>query len=142
MHWQPVKAGETIYSAANTVHAIGAGLTVVEVQQNLDLTYRLYDYGRPRALHLDDGIAVSRATPFAEVPKAEWKFDMIRHPLDGACQVTGSDNAPIWCVPLGGEGEIDGATFRAGECWLAQGSTRLNGKADMLIASTGKLDIA
>jgi mannose-6-phosphate isomerase len=61
--WKPVKAGEVYYSPAGTVHAIGAGITVVEVQQNVDLTYRLYDYGRPRELHLDAGIAVSDAIP-------------------------------------------------------------------------------
>jgi mannose-6-phosphate isomerase len=40
------------------VHAIGAGVALVEIQQNSDITYRLYDYGRPRELHLDDGMKV------------------------------------------------------------------------------------
>src|SRR3546814_17130268 len=56
------------YSPAGTVHAIGAGITLIEVQQNVDLTYRLYDYGRPRDLHLDAGIAVSEGTPFIAQP--------------------------------------------------------------------------
>ena len=43
VEWRPVKAGDVIYSPAGTVHAIGPGLAIVEVQQNLDLTYRLYD---------------------------------------------------------------------------------------------------
>ena len=43
---------------------IGAGLSLIEVQQNLDLTYRLYDYGRPRELHLDEGVAVADPTPY------------------------------------------------------------------------------
>lgn len=64
MDWVPVKAGDFIYSPAGTIHALGAGLTVIEIQQNLDLTYRLYDYGRPRELHLDDGIACSTLAPF------------------------------------------------------------------------------
>ena len=42
-----------IYVDAGTVHAIGAGLILVETQQNSDTTYRLYDYGRPRELHIE-----------------------------------------------------------------------------------------
>ncbi|NOW48428.1 mannose-6-phosphate isomerase [Novosphingobium sp. SG751A] len=59
MVWHEVVAGDFFYIPANTVHAIGAGVTLLEVQQNSDITYRLYDYGRPRELHLDDGIAVA-----------------------------------------------------------------------------------
>jgi mannose-6-phosphate isomerase len=61
--WHPVKPGDFFYIPANTVHAIGAGVSVIEIQQNSDITYRLYDYGRPRELHLDAGIAVSRGEP-------------------------------------------------------------------------------
>src|SRR3546814_15884490 len=64
MFWKSVKAGDVFYSPAGTVHAIGEGLTLVEIQQNVDLTYRLWDYGRPRELHLDDGIAVSDPVPY------------------------------------------------------------------------------
>jgi mannose-6-phosphate isomerase len=66
MDWKPVKAGDYFYVPAGTVHAIGAGITLVEVQQNADITYRLYDYGRPRELHLGDGVAVSVAQPYAD----------------------------------------------------------------------------
>ena len=57
-----------IYNKAGTIHAIGAGITCVEIQQNVDLTYRLYDYGSDRALHLDAGVAVSDAVPFVPLP--------------------------------------------------------------------------
>jgi mannose-6-phosphate isomerase len=53
LRWIPVSAGETYFIPAGTIHAIGAGITLCEVQQNSDITYRLYDYGRPRELHLD-----------------------------------------------------------------------------------------
>ena len=68
LDWKPVKAGEFYYSPAGTVHAIGAGITVIEIQQNVDLTYRLYDYGSDRELHLDDGVAVSDPVPFKPLP--------------------------------------------------------------------------
>src|SRR6185436_4562803 len=53
LRWIPVHSGETYFIPAGTVHAIGAGITLCEIQQNSDITYRLYDYGRPRELHLD-----------------------------------------------------------------------------------------
>jgi mannose-6-phosphate isomerase len=61
--WHPVRAGDFFYIPANTVHAIGGGCSIIEIQQNSDITYRLYDYGRPRDLHLDQGIAVARGEP-------------------------------------------------------------------------------
>nr|MCU0256293.1 class I mannose-6-phosphate isomerase [Vicinamibacterales bacterium] len=56
--WHPASAGDTFLVPAGTVHAIGAGLTLVEVQEPSDVTYRLYDYGRPRELHLEHGLTV------------------------------------------------------------------------------------
>jgi mannose-6-phosphate isomerase len=61
--WRRARADDFVYNQAGTIHAIGAGLTVVEVQQNVDCTYRLYDYGRPRELHLEAGLAVSETAP-------------------------------------------------------------------------------
>ncbi|HEY6815527.1 MAG TPA: class I mannose-6-phosphate isomerase [Croceibacterium sp.] len=58
--WHPVKAGDFFYIPANTVHAIGGGCSIIEIQQNSDITYRLYDYGRPRELHLEESIAVAK----------------------------------------------------------------------------------
>jgi len=57
LNWINVYAGDMIYVAGGTVHTLGPGSVVVETQQQSDTTYRLYDYGRPRELHLKDGIA-------------------------------------------------------------------------------------
>ncbi len=54
----PVSAGDMVYVSAGTIHAIGPGVVILEIQQNSDTTYRLYDYGRPRDLHLDKGLEV------------------------------------------------------------------------------------
>ena len=51
-----VKKGDFIYIPSGTVHAIGGGLRLLEVQQNCDVTYRLYDWGRPRELHIEKGL--------------------------------------------------------------------------------------
>jgi mannose-6-phosphate isomerase len=56
LNWVDVRAGDMIYVDAGTVHAIGPGAVIVETQQNSDTTYRLYDYGRPRELHIEAGL--------------------------------------------------------------------------------------
>lgn len=55
-----LKKGDMVFVDAGTVHAIGPGLTLLETQQTSDTTYRMYDYGRPRELHLEQGIGVMR----------------------------------------------------------------------------------
>jgi mannose-6-phosphate isomerase len=57
LNWISISAGEMIYIAGGTVHTLGPGSVLVETQQQSDTTYRLYDYGRPRELHLKEGIA-------------------------------------------------------------------------------------
>src|SRR5258707_8275948 len=57
LNWINVYQGEMIYVAGGTVHTLGPGSVIVETQQQSDTTYRLYDYGRPRELHLKDGMA-------------------------------------------------------------------------------------
>src|SRR5271167_1002378 len=60
LNWINVYPGEMIYVAGGTVHTLGPGSVIVETQQQSDTTYRLYDYGRPRELHLKDGMAAVR----------------------------------------------------------------------------------
>ena len=62
----PVKAGDMIFVEAGTVHAIGPGVIILETQQYSDVTYRMFDYGRPRELHLEAGLAVTRVTTGAK----------------------------------------------------------------------------
>ena len=57
LNWINVFQGEMIYVAGGTVHTLGPGAVMVETQQQSDTTYRLYDYGRPRPLHLERGLA-------------------------------------------------------------------------------------
>src|SRR6266581_2607230 len=60
LNWISIYPGEMIYVAGGTVHTLGPGSILVETQQQSDTTYRLYDYGRPRELHLRDGLASVR----------------------------------------------------------------------------------
>jgi mannose-6-phosphate isomerase len=57
LNWVNIYQGEMIYVAGGTVHTIGPGAVLLETQQQSDTTYRLYDYGRPRPLHLEHGLA-------------------------------------------------------------------------------------
>jgi mannose-6-phosphate isomerase len=57
LNWLDVYTGDMIYVAGGTVHTLGPGSVIVETQQQSDTTYRLYDYGRPRELHLKEGLA-------------------------------------------------------------------------------------
>ena len=56
MEQVPVSVGDMLFVDAGTVHAIGPGVVLLETQQTSDVTYRLYDYGRPRELHLEKGM--------------------------------------------------------------------------------------
>src|SRR6202040_4477657 len=63
VQWSPVSRGDTIFVPAGTIHAIGSGIVLAEIQQHSDATFRLYDYGRQRELHEDNAVAVSEAGP-------------------------------------------------------------------------------
>jgi mannose-6-phosphate isomerase len=62
LNWVNVFPGEMIYVAGGTVHTLGPGSIIVETQQQSDTTYRLYDYGRPRELHLQRGLDAIKET--------------------------------------------------------------------------------
>jgi mannose-6-phosphate isomerase len=61
--WHAVSQGDSILVPAGTIHAIGAGLVIAEIQQRSDATFRLFDYGSQRELHIENAIAVADAGP-------------------------------------------------------------------------------
>ena len=70
-----VKKGDFIYIPAGTVHAIGSGLRLLEVQQSCDLTYRLYDWGRGREVHIEKGLSVIKYEDMMPVAPFTGEFD-------------------------------------------------------------------
>lgn len=60
LQWIPVAAGDVVDVPAGTVHAIGGGMVLLEVQQPSDVTFRLHDFGRGRTLHWSDGFAAAK----------------------------------------------------------------------------------
>jgi mannose-6-phosphate isomerase len=61
LNWLNVYTGDMIYVSGGTVHTLGPGSVIIETQQQSDTTYRLYDYGRPRELHLKEGLAAVKS---------------------------------------------------------------------------------
>lgn len=130
--WHPVSAGDFFYIPAGTVHAIGAGVSLVEIQQNSDITYRLYDYGRPRELHLEDGIAVAKGEPHdaslrRHLP-ARGEERLVDGPLfmldrtegvPSAALASSYAEAPLLVIPRRGDVRVEGEAVAAGECALA-----------------------
>src|SRR5881628_1924090 len=68
VQWRPVAQGDVIFIPAGTIHALGAGIVLAEIQQHSDATFRLFDYGRARELHIDNGVAVANAWPLRSPP--------------------------------------------------------------------------
>ena len=124
LNWKRVKPGEWYYIPAGTVHAIGAGVQLVEIQQNADVTYRLYDYGRPRELHLDDGVNVSRAGPYVgsygQVPNQAGLHQFVDGPFfriliaNGEADLTRLGGSDCYLVPLSGTSELGGSALEPG----------------------------
>jgi mannose-6-phosphate isomerase len=128
--WKPVQAGDYYYIPAGTVHAIGAGITLVEVQQNADITYRLYDYQRLdngvlRELHMDDGVAVSKPGPYSDPRsgKAHSAQMLVDGPLFRLWLVDDTESLPMlaanensWIIPLAGEVSVGDNTAAVGDC--------------------------
>ena len=147
MTWHEVKPGDFFYVPAGTVHAIGAGVSLVEIQQNVDLTYRLYDYGRPRELHLDEGVPVSRPQPFVNTepqplgPTRELLVDGPKFSIErltgGASEtLAASERNPVWLMPTSDGCSAAGEHLPGGTVWLADERVKANLGPDdtMLIA--------
>jgi len=123
LNWIPVHPGEMYLAPAHTVHAIGAGIVLVEIQQNSDVTYRLWDYGRPREIHVDKAVAIADlsvhpgAMPPGEPVRSKY-FITGKVQLEAGAGIRPEPQAcQLWIV-LEGQGTIGGQPFRQGEVWL------------------------
>jgi mannose-6-phosphate isomerase len=115
LQWFDARPGDTFFIPAGTVHAIGGGLTLCEIQQNSDVTYRLYDYGRPRELHLEHGARVSRLKCWDPRRPAGVSCDYFSTSLAGSGVRTPKGFELL--IAIEGSGTIGGQAARAGEVW-------------------------
>jgi mannose-6-phosphate isomerase len=123
----PVHPGETYFVPAHTVHAIGAGIVLFEIQQNSDVTYRLWDYGRPREIHVEKAAPICDLTvhPGAARPTklADGRTELVRckyfvTELIDAGRFVAEPRSCQLVIWMKGEGRIGGEKVRAGETWL------------------------
>ena len=141
--WHEVRPGDFFYIPAGTVHAIGSGISLIEIQQNSDVTYRVYDYGRPRELHLDEAIAIATGAPHDPalrcnlatrgsirlVDGPHFRLDRIDGPLDPA---RAHHDGPMLVVPLEGALAVHGEEVRPGQCAVAANAAQIKADAQAL----------
>jgi mannose-6-phosphate isomerase len=118
MQWVPVNVGEMIFVDAGTVHAIGPGVVLLETQQTCDVTFRMYDYGRPRELHVEQALKVMRAkTDAGKVAAREMDgftrlieqkyFTVDRYDVAAGDAATIDGGVPTCLVGLRGAAEVE-----------------------------------
>ncbi|MEJ2408237.1 MAG: class I mannose-6-phosphate isomerase [Novosphingobium sp.] len=130
--WHAVKPGDFFYIPANTVHAIGPGVSLIEVQQNSDITYRLFDYGRPRALHLEEAVTLAKGeiydlAAWHQVVPAHGTKRLVNGPIFLLDQVEGAPSGEVAArypgallvIPRSGTVQVGGETIAPGGCALA-----------------------
>lgn len=132
MMWHPVQRGDFFYIPAGTVHAIGAGVSLIEVQQTSDITYRLFDYGRPRELHLDKGVKVAKGAVYDAAAQRHKTLNalgvLVSGPYFSVEQVnalpddetSGGMDRPFLLIPITGSIDISGQTLNAGGCAMVK----------------------
>jgi mannose-6-phosphate isomerase len=153
MAWHVVEPGDFFYIPANTVHAIGAGVSLIEVQQNSDITFRLYDYGRPRDLHLESGLRIANLG--LHDPNLRRRIPSTGHQilvdgplfrldrLDGEATANVRDrySGPLLVIPQDGACLVADELVVAGRCALADDIDLLKIESDskVLIAQSASM---
>lgn len=164
MHHCPVKAGETYFIPSGMLHAIGAGILIAEIQQNCDLTYRVYDYerrgadGSLRELHVDKALDVTVPFTTEEVDAIRFEagerddvtlahcryFKTRKLNVDKVTTLNVSDRSFAFVLCLEGEGEIvsggEGFPVRRADGYYlpaALGEVTLSGDMTVLVAEMG-----
>ena len=148
-----VKKGDCFFIPSGTIHAIGAGCLICEIQQNSNLTYRVYDYGRidkktgkGRELHVEKAKNVSDLTVYQDkiCPKAEGELNLLaRCPyftvhhkaLCGECTLTADENSFLSVTFLSGEGTIGNLPYQKGETFFvpaAYGAFKVAGTGEFI----------
>lgn len=154
-----VKKGDLFFIEAGTVHAIGKGALIAEIQQNSNCTYRVYDYGRigndgkPRELHIDKAVDVSNTVP----PKYDIKpmgeeikhdgyksqvltkcdlFSVDRYDITDRVTLNAAKDSFNHVLIINGKGKINGRAAKKGDSFLVPagyGEYVISGKAEVLI---------
>ena len=148
-----VRRGETYFIPAGTVHAIGKGCLICEVQQNSNITYRVYDYGRvgadgkPRELHIEKALKVADLKKYEHKPL--WGKTVARSKyfsvdcfnVDGGATVSVDKNSFKFFICLEGEGTVGGLSLKKGDSCIVcagYGDIEITGEMRLLTSETRK----
>ena len=147
LNFYEVKAGECYFIPSGTIHAIGKGCLICEIQQNSNLTYRVYDYGRKdkngnaRELHIDKALKVTALKKFTPITfedclgKSEY-FTVKKYEIEGELQLT-DDESSFQCVTcVKGNGFIEAMEIKQGDSFFIPanlGEYRLKGKLEIIL---------
>lgn len=159
----PVHKGDVFFIEAGTLHAIGKGILIAEIQQNSNTTYRIYDYGRvgadgkPRQLHIEKAVEVTELTPpkyptcakgapeerdgytVQLLSECEY-FRVNKISVREKCALKAGEASFNSVLVLDGEGEIDGAALKKGDsCFIPAGYGEyiFSGKAELAVTDIG-----
>lgn len=155
----PVHKGDVFFIEAGTLHAIGKGILIAEIQQNSNTTYRIYDYGRvgadgkPRQLHIDKAVEVTELAPPKYPTTAKGApekkegytvqllseceyFRVNKVSVREKCELEAGKASFNSVLVLDGEGEIDGVELKKGDsCFIPAGYGKylFKGKAELIV---------
>lgn len=153
-----VQAGECYFIPSGTIHAIGKGCLICEIQQNSNLTYRVYDYGRKdkngneRELHVDKALKVTNLEKYEYTPlgltTAQGEllglsryFTTTAVRVDGEKTLVADDNSFKCLICVNGGGTIDGKPLALGDSWFVpagKGAFKIQGKVELIMAEVRK----
>ncbi|MBQ8685297.1 MAG: class I mannose-6-phosphate isomerase [Clostridia bacterium] len=149
LHFYPVKAGDCYFIPSGTIHAIGAGCLICEIQQNSNLTYRVYDYGRKdkegreRELHIDKALCVTDLTAFQPVRftgdilgSCEY-FTVTKRTVKGALEQAADESSFHCVICVAGSGRVGEHTATRGDSFFVPagyGGYRLEGDMEIIVA--------
>ena len=149
LNFYEVKAGDCYFIPSGTIHAIGAGCLICEIQQNSNLTYRVYDYGRKdkngneRELHIDKALRVTNLQKFTPVTFDEGVlgaceyFYVQKQTITQACE--NQTEQAFHCVTcIQGAGTIDGQSIARGDSFFVPadyGKYTLSGDMEIILTT-------
>ncbi len=152
LNFYQVKKGDCYFIPSGTIHAIGKGCLIYEIQQNSNLTYRVYDYGRKdkngneRELHVDKALKVTNLNKFTPIKfddclgKSEY-FTVTKIDLNGNKELFNDEKSYSCVTCVDGNALIDGKVIKKGDTYFVpakKGKYLLSGKAELILTKTEK----
>ncbi len=152
LNFFPVENGESYFIPSGTIHAIGKGVTLIEIQQNSTLTYRLYDYnrvgsdGKKRELHIDKALKVINLKKYEPIKfkgdiLGECEYFVTREKrIEGESEISAPSSSFLSISFMEGEGSINGLPYKKGDTFFLPAGKKAKavGKGKMIVVDVEK----